>query len=56
MILAVASGLSYEQAAEICDCQIDTIRSRVLEATRAIAWRLRESSLEKTNFLAPTKV
>ena len=34
LIQVVASGLSYEQAAEICDCQIDTIRSRVLEARR----------------------
>ena len=36
LILAVASGLSCEEAAEICDCQIDTIMSRVSEARREI--------------------
>ena len=50
LILAVSSGLSYEQAAEICDCQIDTIRSRGLEARREISVILREASLEKNNF------
>jgi RNA polymerase sigma-70 factor (ECF subfamily) len=49
LILAVASGLSYEQAAEICDCQIDTIMSRVSEARREISGMLREASLEKIN-------
>jgi RNA polymerase sigma-70 factor (ECF subfamily) len=50
LILAVASGLSYEQAAEICDCQIDTIRSRVSEARREISVMSREASLGKINF------
>jgi RNA polymerase sigma-70 factor (ECF subfamily) len=49
LILAVASGLSYEQAAEICECQMETIRSRVLNAMREISGVLREASLEKTN-------
>ena len=40
------------QAAEICDCQIDTIRSRVLEARREISVILREASLEKFELLA----
>ena len=50
LILAVASGLSYEQAAEICDCRTDTIRSRVSEARREISGMLREVSPEKSNF------
>jgi RNA polymerase sigma-70 factor (ECF subfamily) len=49
LILAVASGLSCEEAAEICDCQIDTIMSRVSEARREISRMLREASLEKIN-------
>jgi RNA polymerase sigma-70 factor (ECF subfamily) len=49
LILAVASGLSCEEAAEICDCRIDTIRSRVSEARREISRMLREASLEKIN-------
>ena len=44
LILAVASGLSDEQAAEVCDCQIDTFRSRVLDARREISRMLREAS------------
>ena len=50
LILAVASGLSNAQAAEICDCQIDTIRSRVSDARREISAVLREASLGKINF------
>ena len=50
LILAVASGLSYERAAGICDCRIDTIRRRVSEARREISVMLREASLEKNNF------
>ena len=50
LILAVASGLSYAQAAEICDCHIDTIRKRVSEARREISVMLREASLGKINF------
>ncbi len=50
LILATASGLSYEQAAEICDCQIDTIRSRVWEAVREISVMSREASLGKIDF------
>jgi RNA polymerase sigma-70 factor (ECF subfamily) len=49
LILAVASGLSCEEAAEICDCQIDTIRSRVSEARREISGMLRKALLEKIN-------
>ena len=50
LILVVASGLSYAQAAEICDCQIDTIRSRVSEARHEISVMLREASLGMINF------
>jgi RNA polymerase sigma-70 factor (ECF subfamily) len=57
LVLAVASGLSYEQAAEIGECQMETIRSRVLNAMREISGMLREASLEKTNveILADTR-
>jgi RNA polymerase sigma-70 factor, ECF subfamily len=30
LILTVAAGLSHEQAAEVCDCDLETIKSRVL--------------------------
>ncbi len=47
LILAVASGLSYAQAAEICDCRIGAFRSRVLEARREISRMLRAASPEQ---------
>jgi len=36
IILVGASGLSYEEAAEICDCAIGTIKSRVSRARKAL--------------------
>jgi RNA polymerase sigma-70 factor, ECF subfamily len=47
LILTVASGLSHEQAAEVCGCHIDTIKSRVLEAWREIARKMRKASPER---------
>ena len=44
LILTVATGLSHEQAAEVCDCHIDTIKSRVSEAWREISRMKREAS------------
>jgi RNA polymerase sigma-70 factor (ECF subfamily) len=44
LILTVATGLSDRQAAEVCDCHIDTIKSRVLEAWREISRMKREAS------------
>jgi RNA polymerase sigma-70 factor (ECF subfamily) len=56
LILAVASGLSDEEAAEVCDCPIDTFRSRLLDARRAISRMLREASREqKMSFGMPAK-
>jgi RNA polymerase sigma-70 factor, ECF subfamily len=45
LILTVASGLSHEQAAEVCDCQIDTVKSRVLDAWCEISRMLRAATL-----------
>ncbi len=51
LILTVASGLSYQQAAEVCGCGIAVIESRVLEAYREMSRTLREASpRRKTNF------
>ena len=36
IILIGASGLSYEEAAEICDCAVGTIKSRVSRARKAL--------------------
>ena len=37
LILIGAGGLSYEEAAEICECAIGTIKSRVNRARNAVA-------------------
>ena len=37
LVLIGASGLSYEEAAEICDCAVGTVKSRVNRARAAIA-------------------
>jgi RNA polymerase sigma-70 factor (ECF subfamily) len=44
LILTIASGLSYQQAAEVCGCGIAVIESRVLEAWRELSRALREAS------------
>ena len=56
LILEVASDLSYEEAAEVCDCEIDTFGSRLWDAKRAISRMLREASRErKMNFATRAK-
>lgn len=47
LILVGASGLSYEEAAEICDCAVGTIKSRVSRARAAL-----EVIMEAGNFNA----
>jgi len=37
LVLVGASGLSYEEAAEICDCAVGTIKSRVSRARDRLA-------------------
>jgi RNA polymerase sigma-70 factor, ECF subfamily len=51
LILTIASGLSYQQAAEVCGCGIAVIESRVSEAWSEISRNLLEASPgRKTNF------
>jgi len=45
LILVGASGLSYEEAAEICGCAIGTIKSRVSRARKSL-----EIIMENANF------
>jgi RNA polymerase sigma-70 factor (ECF subfamily) len=48
LILTVAADLSPEQAAEVCDCHIDTIKSRVSEAWGEIS-RMKREAWRATN-------
>lgn len=41
LILVGASGFSYEEAAEICDCAVGTIKSRVSRARSQLALMLK---------------
>ena len=36
LILVGAGGFAYEEAAEICDCAVGTVKSRVSRARRAL--------------------
>jgi RNA polymerase sigma-70 factor, ECF subfamily len=51
LILTIASGLSYEEAAGVCGCGIAVIESRISEACREISCALGKASPgRKTNF------
>jgi RNA polymerase sigma-70 factor (ECF subfamily) len=51
LILTVAGGLSNQQAAGVCGCQIAAIESRVSEAWREMSRALQEASLGRTRML-----
>jgi RNA polymerase sigma-70 factor (ECF subfamily) len=51
LILTVASGLSNQQAAGVCGCQIAAIQSRLFEAWREISRALQDVSLGRTRML-----
>lgn len=45
LILVGAGGFAYEEAAEICDCAVGTIKSRVNRARRALEALMAESGI-----------
>ena len=45
-VLTQVLGLSYGEAAEVCDCPVGTIRSRVARARSDLVARLNEASAE----------
>jgi RNA polymerase sigma-70 factor (ECF subfamily) len=51
LILTVAGGLSNQQAAGVCGCQIAAIESRVSEAWREMSRALQDASLGRTRML-----
>ena len=48
LILIGAGGLSYEEAAKICDCAIGTMKSRVSRARDALEALINSGQLEKS--------
>ena len=47
LVLICASGLSYEEAAEICNCAVGTVKSRVSRARRALHAILDDGSYDR---------
>jgi RNA polymerase sigma-70 factor (ECF subfamily) len=47
LILVGAAGFSYEEAAQICDCAVGTIKSRVNRARRRLAQLLQVSAAQE---------
>ena len=47
LILVGAGGFAYEEAAEICDCAVGTVKSRVSRARRALQAVLDEGRYER---------
>ena len=47
LILVGAGGFAYEEAAEICDCAVGTVKSRVSRARRALHAILDEGNYER---------
>jgi RNA polymerase sigma-70 factor (ECF subfamily) len=47
LILVGAGGFAYEEAAEICDCAVGTVKSRVSRARRALQGILESGSYDR---------
>ncbi|MBS0362166.1 MAG: sigma-70 family RNA polymerase sigma factor [Proteobacteria bacterium] len=47
LILVGAGGFAYEEAAEICDCAVGTVKSRVSRARRALHAILEDGAYER---------
>src|SRR6478609_9383290 len=47
LILVGAGGFAYEEAAEICDCAVGTVKSRVSRARRALQALLEEGAYDR---------
>lgn len=49
LILVGAGGMAYEEAAQVCQCAVGTIKSRVSRARRALETLLSEAGSRKSN-------
>jgi RNA polymerase sigma-70 factor (ECF subfamily) len=49
LILVGAGGMAYEEAAQVCQCAVGTIKSRVSRARRALETLLAEAGSRKSN-------
>jgi RNA polymerase sigma-70 factor, ECF subfamily len=53
LMLVGASGLSYEEVANICDCAVGTVKSRVSRAREELTRQLSDNTLTKRTEFAP---
>ncbi|HUC36760.1 MAG TPA: sigma-70 family RNA polymerase sigma factor [Acidimicrobiales bacterium] len=53
-VLTQVLGLSYEEAARVCECPLGTIRSRVARARKQLIGQLQQSDLERPRPAKPT--
>ena len=53
LMLVGASGLGYEEVANVCDCAVGTIKSRVSRAREELIRLLSDNTLRKRNEYAP---
>ena len=49
LILVGAGGMAYEEAAQVCQCAVGTIKSRVSRARRALEALLTEAGSKRSN-------
>jgi RNA polymerase sigma-70 factor (ECF subfamily) len=49
LILVGAGGMAYEEAAQVCQCAVGTIKSRVSRARRALETLLNEAGSRRSN-------
>lgn len=55
VLLVGAGGFTYEEAAEICDCAVGTMKSRVARARAELARLLNEEPATPTGGMSPTR-
>ncbi len=55
LLLVCASGLSYEQAAQVCDCAVGTIKSRIARGRDRLVVLLGEASSRLTQTLSASE-
>ena len=53
LTLIGASGLSYEEAANVCDCAVGTVKSRVSRAREDLTWLLANNTLARRSEFVP---
>ena len=53
LTLVGASGLSYEEVANVCDCAVGTVKSRVSRAREELTRLLSDNTLKKRTEFAP---